>query len=86
MNYNFKTAGFDAALLFRTKAKTKWTIYGGIGANVGFALNSNTNISNIKSSGGSTPYYSYYLSSSVYEVQDVQNNKTQTAMFIYHWE
>jgi hypothetical protein len=83
MNYNYKTVGFDAAMLFRTAPKTKWTIYGGIGVNIGMALNSDVNITKSVGSGNSYNfgnfYNSYFISNSTSEYFDAPNNKAHTA-------
>jgi hypothetical protein len=85
--YSYKTIGVDVALLFRTNPKARWSIYGGVGANFGAAINSNLYLSNYKNSGRNNTFYYNGFSNSTgnsyttiqTENFDGQNNTAKTA-------
>jgi hypothetical protein len=43
-NYEYEQISIDASLIFRTKDKYRWSVYGGVGINFGLSINPQTSI------------------------------------------
>lgn len=81
MNYNSEQLRLDASLIYRTDPKARWSVYSGIGLNVGMSLNANTEIyytpfstTNENSSSYYSPYYYPYQQTSSTSSESFRNS------------
>lgn len=73
--YSQEQLRLDASLIFRLNGEKRWSLYGGIGANIGFSYNGQTTIHHSVSPNGDSQFYGLFNDYIMY-ANGVHQNET----------